>query len=65
MIVGGYSLHLYCDAAEWGDPPHTYSEFPHEFTGETYGECAKKARKRGWVLRRDRTAVCPKCRNSK
>jgi hypothetical protein len=57
--AAGYSLDLYCDGRnEW----HGWNEFPHQFFGETFGECAKLARKRGWVIHRStRTATCPKC----
>jgi hypothetical protein len=66
MIVGCYSLHLYCDNVPdrpWqpGDL-HDWSEFPHEYDGdETGAQARKRARKKGWALRRDGTALCPKC----
>ena len=70
MIVGGYSLHLYCDH-EYADPEEQYkhmglSEYPGpgraEFTGETGGEARQAARKRGWVLDlKNGKAFCPDC----
>lgn len=66
MIVGCYSIHLYCDNAEnlhgTGDDEHDFHEFPHEFTGETRGECMKEARRRGWLINLSADkALCPKC----
>ncbi len=59
MIVGGYSLHLYCSRT---NPEHGFDEFPHQFTGETGQKCRAKARICGWKLdMRSLTAVCPKC----
>jgi hypothetical protein len=59
-----YTMDLYCDHT---NPAHPWDSFPHSFMGETFGECAKQARKRGWVLHKDRTATCPICnkRNEK
>lgn len=57
--ASGYSLDLYCDHV---NPRHGYAEFPHTFTGETFAECARPARKRGWRFHyKSRTATCPKC----
>lgn len=70
MIVGGYSLHLYCDNGPkcllWplmGNVSHS------EFDGDTERECRKEARKDGWTFKRDRktgaeTCYCKRC-NSK
>lgn len=56
---GCYTLDLYCDHV---NDAHGFEEFPHQFIGETYGACAKQARKRGWILHRNgSTATCPKC----
>lgn len=65
-----YTLDLYCD--HWGGPNsptnttpdgvHAWTEFPHTFTGQTFGYCAARARKRGWILHlATQTATCPKC----
>lgn len=57
----GYSLHLYC---KYQNPAHGFREFPWEMDEwETYGQAAAEARKAGWILHRDRTATCPKCRS--
>jgi hypothetical protein len=58
LYAGGYSLDLYCDHA---NTDHGWNEFPHNFYGQTFGECAKAARQTGWTIRRTRTATCPKC----
>ena len=57
-LAGCYLLDLYCDHL---NNDHGWTEFPHQFTGQTYGECAKVARKSGWIIHRDNTATCPKC----
>jgi DNA-directed RNA polymerase subunit RPC12/RpoP len=59
MIVGCYSLDLYCDKP---NDAHEYKEFPHEFNEEHGSTCRAEARKKGWVLNvKDGTAICPKC----
>jgi hypothetical protein len=72
VVVGCYSVELYCENAEndsdgkRGDCPDFWSSFPHVYTGETYGQCARQARRAGWVLTRDRRhAYCPKCSGKK
>ena len=72
MEVGCYSLDLYCRFT--GDRPkgssadargHMYNEFPHTFTGEPRGECARQARNRGWTFQRDGEVTCPRCNAAK
>jgi hypothetical protein len=58
VIVGCYTLHLYCDA---DNDAHEYQEFPHEYTDEFGSKTRVKAREEGWILKRDYTAICPKC----
>ena len=61
MIIGGYTLDLYCDKAKiMHDPIHTFDEFPHQFTGHTHSQCVKQARDKGWLLGR-KMDLCPKC----
>ena len=63
MIVGGYSLDLYCD--EVGCKDHERN-WPVNFYGQTYSECARLARKAGWdISRKDNIATCPACRKRK
>ncbi len=59
-IVGGYSLHLYC---QYNNERHDWREFPHEFYGPENGsEARAKAKVRGWKFDfRKNVATCPKC----
>lgn len=69
MIVGCYSVDLYCDNEDrTGDKrckrrngPLRYGS--DQYTGETEGECLRQARKEGWKFTRDRPrkAYCPAC----
>lgn len=54
----GYCLHLYCDH---DNPAHAFMEFPHEFDAEVKATARREAQKKGWKLRSDNTATCPKC----
>jgi len=59
QYASGYSLDLYCDRR---NERHPFRAFPQQFTGETFAECAREARHRGWVIHRKlRTATCPTC----
>lgn len=58
MIVGGYTLDLYCDRES---PTHLFQEFPHQYTGENGPACRRLARRHGWRLKRNGEAICPKC----
>jgi hypothetical protein len=63
MIVSGYSIDLYCDCVDCFNSP---SQKEATYHGETYGECAKKARHDGWRLSRDRRyALSPGCKKVK
>ena len=58
MIVGCYSMDLYCD---FGPHPIGY-DFPHQFTGRTEAECFRNSKKRGWkIYPAQRKAKCPRC----
>jgi uncharacterized Zn finger protein (UPF0148 family) len=72
MWAGGYSLDLYCENAggrrfEWVDGVlldefgHSPTEFPHQFNDEHGSVCRQMARKAGWQVNKDGTAICPKC----
>jgi hypothetical protein len=67
MIVGCYSLDLYCDAERaYPDGIHEFREFPHTFTAELGSVCRKRARKSGWKLDlKNFEAYCPKCNRPK
>lgn len=58
MIVGCYSLHLYCDI-----PNDSHKHRLHgEFTGDTSSEARQKARNEGWKFNRDqKRVICPRC----
>lgn len=74
MIVGCYSLELYCDKAAnetsiYGhnrDGIHKYKEFPHTFVGERRQDCEREAREMGWMIN-NKTGIClcPKCSGKK
>lgn len=62
ICPGSYEMDLYCDHyAGCYDEVHGYRPFPHQYHGETRGDVARQARRRGWVLHKDGTATCPKC----
>lgn len=71
MWAGAYTLDLYCDNAEGAklsnaDPlrdehGHRYNEFPHQYTDEMGSKCRTQARRAGWIIRKDGSAICPKC----
>lgn len=59
MVVGGYTLDLYCDCQS---DAHKHGEFPHQFFGETYSGTSRQAKRQGWKITKDRSkAICPKC----
>ena len=61
MIVGGYTLDLYCDLK---DCVHRYDPnwHPAQYVAELGTSCRKQARQDGWLLSRDGTAMCADCR---
>lgn len=62
MIVGCYTLDLYCDRqGKHPDGIHAFEEFPHQYTHEFGSVCRARARRAGWLLGRDGSALCPKC----
>lgn len=70
MIVGCYSLHLYCDTGnakpgmtgDGGNSPHGFDNPGFgEFTGPTEGDCKRQARNQGWRFGRDSRVFCPTC----
>ena len=64
MIVGGYTLDLYCDRK---DCVHAYNPEwnPREYIGEHGSSCRAQARRDGWLLSRvhDGGATCPECKH--
>lgn len=67
MIVGVYSLDLYCEnEGEYNDGIHPFRYLLHSYVGETRQECFRKARANGWKLNfRKGTAICPICTRAK
>ncbi len=57
MIVGCYTLDLYCDNES---DAHNFREFPHQFTAERETDCMRQAAAKGWRFK-DNKAYCPKC----
>jgi hypothetical protein len=65
MIVGCYSVDLYCD---YENMNHFWHSCPPQFTGETEAECLRDARRCGWRFsrgKRPRLAKCPECVKAK
>jgi len=58
MIVGCYTLDLYCDQK---NDKHVHGEFPHTFTAEHGSNCRSRAKRKGWILTHAGNAICPKC----
>ena len=57
MIVGGYTLDLYCD-----DRRTCTGEGTEQFGGETASECRRLARRDGWTFYDHMRKVrCPSC----
>lgn len=74
MIVGCYSVDLYCD--NWFDHPDGTrytghpNRKPHVYTGETEAGCLRQAKHDGWRITRaankgDRKSYCPACSGKK
>lgn len=75
MIAGTYTLHLYCDNIS-DEEKHRGgyydfddgTKFPEEFVADgkdCYHSVRRMAKKAGWKLNRNNTAICPKCNNLK
>jgi len=69
VIVGAYSLHLYCDAVNNNDDENNqlrlehrydYSGWPAEFAGKNSLDARTKAKAVGWKFIRGK-CYCPKC----
>ena len=70
MIVGCYSLDLYCNNQEGRSYEqdmllHAHKEFPHQFVGRTFSACKRQAVKDGWRFSRNGNVYCPKCKGPK
>jgi hypothetical protein len=65
MMVGCYTLDLYCDNSsddfhEDRARGHPYGAFPKQYTGRTEARCIRAARRDGWLISRKRV-ICPVC----
>ena len=66
MIVGGYSLDLYCrfhqasGGKDAGARPHSWNRGIASFAGHNENDCKKQARKARWKFNRG-DVVCPDC----
>lgn len=59
MIVGCYTLDLYCDN-DVSD--HCRNVFSETYVGETFAECIREARSKGWIINpKKNKALCPEC----
>jgi len=56
-VSSGYTVDLYCDCLDCDGRVYEGGKGYGEYTGETWAECAKKARADGWFISRDRV-VC-------
>lgn len=60
MIVGGYTMHLYCDNDETRHPSKLHGK---AYYGRTFTGCARQARQDGWFIeKRAGRVICPMCR---
>lgn len=61
MIVGCYTLDLYCDTPDCSHNTRL-GWIPDTYTGQTEGQCNKQARADGWkIKRKEGKAYCPDC----
>lgn len=61
QYASGYTLDLYCDGATTSCAD-AWDTFPHTFFAETFAQCAREAKEKGWKIHpRTRTATCPRC----
>lgn len=65
MIVGCYTLDLYCDQ------PHNINDYngisgvaAANFQGSTRMDCIRQARKSGWIFHNNGLISCPACAKS-
>lgn len=63
MEVACYSMDLYCDRAGCRVSLSGF-DGPDNFTGRTYSECKREAKKLGWRWRKE-GQVCPACAKNK
>lgn len=59
MIAATYTADLYCDCEKCKADPFAYEEWNtdrgfSQYTGQSWSECARDARKDGWHISKDR-----------
>ena len=74
MIVGAYTLNLYCDRSGYGDSPNPTCPRDKlatggqvgEFVGRTRTDTIAQARRCGWLVKdAEDVCLCPQCRKVK
>lgn len=70
MIVGCYTMHLYCRNRDDDTcvAPMQWKALAYnaEYTGRTYTQCVTQAKKDGWKFDKEADDVtCPECTKSK
>lgn len=69
MIVGGYTLDLYCDGADCPIRKTFHVGTDAQYFAEHGTTCRKKARRAGWLLTRSRDgcglAFCVDCKQDR
>ena len=58
MIVGCYTVDLYCDHPDGGK--YACTHWPGQFTGKTERGCLGQARRQGWQVDDPDQVRCPK-----
>lgn len=66
MIAACYTADLYCDIPGCATNRRGgHGLTPTQFTGRTWTDCARQAKRDGWLIGKDKnTTVCPKCKNA-
>lgn len=54
MVTAGYTLDLICDCSKCRTTQNHYEIATGEYTGDTYSECARQAKKEGWRISKDK-----------
>jgi hypothetical protein len=67
MIASCYTMDIYCDNEQKCKQPNVYATMygasRATYLGESFSECAKRARNGGWVIiKKTRQAYCPYCK---
>lgn len=67
MIVGGYTLDLYCDnykveVGKVSDGVHGHRDFPHTYFGDSSAYCRRCAREDGRLFKKNGKVLCPMLR---